>query len=645
MSQARILLAVVTLLTTAVTTMPVTAAQAGSTTRARERAAPLIASPIDLGAGTGISSAGTHVDGSVAVAAVFDARGVKQLGYARLDEPIPVLQPLHDGPGYNSSLTYVADVDLPFVVGTHLAGTASYRGWVNDLATGQVYDVEGLGGMLAFAAAVDGDTVVGGAEPNTGWAHAYAADARTGGSIRDLGTFGGRFSWAYDVSGPVVVGSADRGDGTSGAFVARLDGDASLVDLGTLGGPDSGATAVDGRVVAGWADVSSGVEHAFATDLDGSAGLVDLGTLGGDRAWPSDVDGDVVVGTATRADGSDASWWAELGAGGGLHDLGTLASDGPGPPRVSGSFVVGTHETAVGRRGFVVDVDGDQSLDLAPLPGHVSTAAADVDGNVVVGTSFASDGTSRAVAWTLSRQGPPAFDFARERYRAEEGARAQVTVVRSGDPGPATMVRYRVYEARGGATAGADFRPRKGTLRFASGQTRATFRVRLHQDDGREGPERVQLRLGDGSAAALVIRASDQRPDAHIRVGGRGPWAAHDRVELGVRPADPAAVQVRLGHEPGRGTARVTMVVRSTDPKGVVSRWFLGRRDVTSMVTSDQGLDVAVPTRSRRAPVLTARVRTPRLLAPGARKILEVKAIWRGDIRASDLVRIRVTRR
>jgi probable HAF family extracellular repeat protein len=645
MSQTRIVLLLATLLAPVFGAAPSPAAQAGSPSLGSARAAaPLIARPIDLGVGTGFSSAGTHMSGLVAVAEVFDARGFKQLAYARLDQPTPGLQHLDDRPGNNPQVSRVVDIDLPFVVGTHMAGTASYRGWVYDLDTGQAHDVEGLGGFLAYATAVDGETVVGSAETDPGWSHAYAADARTGGSVRDLGTLGGHSSQANAVSGPVVVGASGRSDGTSGAFVARLDGDPSLVDLGTLGGPDSGATAVDGRVVAGWADVPSGVEHAFATDLDGSGGLVDLGTLGGTTARASDVDGDVVVGAATRSDGSNASWWAELGAGGGLHDLGTLASDQT-PPRVSGSFVVGTRETVAGRRGFVVDVDGGQSLDLAPLPGHASTAATDVDGNVIVGTSFAPDGTSRAVAWTISRQGPPAFDFARERYRAEEGARAQVTVVRSGDPGPGRTVRYRVTSARGGATAGTDFEPRTGTLRFSPGQTRATLRVRLRQDDRREGPERVQLRLDDGPAAVLVIRASDQRPDTHVRVGSRGPWAADDRVRLGVRPGDPGRFQVRLGHEDGRGLARVQMAARSNEPRGVKIRWFLGRREVTDAVTSDRGLSLAVPPSAKAAPVLTAALRTPRILAPGARKVVEVKTIWRGDDRASDLVRIRVGRR
>jgi uncharacterized membrane protein len=643
MSLARIVLTMSVLLTTAVATLPAATARAGSTSQSRVRAAPLIATPVDLGAGPGSSSTGTHVDGPVAVAALTDARGIRSQGYARLDEATPNLQPLYDGPGFNSSLTYVVDVDLPFVVGTHLVGTASYRGWVHDLDTGRVHDIDGLGGFLAHAAAVDGETVVGGAETGTASSHAYAADARTG-SVRDLGTLGGRTSQAHDVSGALVVGAADRSDGTRGAFVARLDaGDAPLADLGTLGGPDSGATTVDGSVVAGWADVSLGVEHVFGTDVASRTGLVDLGTLGGDRARPSDVDGDLIVGAGTRADGSSASWWADLGAGGGLHDLGTLPSL-QGAPRVSGSFVAGTHETTAGARGFVVDVDGGQSLDLAPLPGHVSTAAADVDGNVVVGTSYASDGTSRAVAWTISRQGPPAFDFAHERVRAHEGNRARITVVRSGDPAPARTMRYRVSEIRGGATSGTDFKPVRGTVRFAAGQTRATFRVPLRQDDSREGPEAVRLRLVNGSAATLLIRASDQRPDARLRVGSGKRWRTNDRVRLPVRPGDPGDFQVRLGQEPGRGKAKVTMNVRSNDPKGVSIRWFLGRRDVTAVVTSKQGLEVAVPAKTKGSPILTAHVRTPKLVADGRSKVVNLKTTWRGDAPVSDLVRVRVGR-
>jgi uncharacterized membrane protein len=645
MSLARIVLTMGAVLTTAVTTLPSTAANAGPAARSRERAAPLIATPVDLGVGTGTSSVGTHVQGPVVVAEVLGERPNPGLAHARLDEPTPGLHHLSDLPNspHNATLTWVVDVDLPYIVGSRQAGTASYRGWVHNMTLGDAYDVQGFGGFLAFASAVDGDTVVGVAEVD-GAGHAYAADARTGGSVRDLGTLGGNMSQASDVSGGVVVGSARRSDGTTGAFVTRLDDDASLVDLGALGGLDSAARTIDRGIVAGWADVPSGVEHAFATDLDGPPGLVDLGTLGGDQVRPTDLDGSLLVGTATRPDGSEASWWADLGGAGGLHDLGTLPS-GQRPPKVSGSFVAGTHETATGRRGFVFDVDGGQTLDLAPLPGHLSTAAADVDGNVVVGTSYASDGTSRAVAWTLSRMGPPAFDFAHERVRADEGARARVTVVRSGDPGPARTVRYRVSEIRGGATAGTDFKPVKGIVRFAAGQTRATFRVPLRQDDSREGPEAVRMRLGNGSAATLVIRASDQRPDARVRLGSRKKWVSNDRARLQVRPGDPADFQVRLGHEPGGGKARVTMDVHSNDPKGVTIRWTLGRRDVTAAVTSKQGLDVAVPAKAKRAPVLYAHVRTPKPLAAGGSKVVKVTTTWHGDVPVSDHVRIRVGRR
>jgi probable HAF family extracellular repeat protein len=509
----------------AVSLLAATAATAVEAPSARATAGDVpIAVPRDLGTGTGTASWSYGLAGRVVVGRM-DGVGLPFFQYD-LDTPGASMQVLDDQGFYPSSFSSFADADGPYVVGTQQAGTASQRAFVFDLRSQVSTQIPGLGGMAAYASAVDRGVVVGGASTSDFRLHAFAYDVEGAREVIDLGTLGGPESTAYDVSGTTVVGKSDRLDGTSHAFAVDLDAPGRpMTDLGTLGGAESAATEVSGDVVAGWAEVPGGAHHAFAVRVPSpSSGtsdpLVDLGTLGGDTSYATGVDGNIVVGASTRADGSTGVWWADMGAVPVvLHDIGTV---GAGSPAVAGGRVIGTRQTSAGERGFVLDVATGSFLDLDPLPGHVRTAAADVGGDVVVGTSYAAGGagTARATAWTLGTVASPSFRLARKRTKVSEGTTARIKVVRSGDVRQAVDVRYRVSGTRRGATAGKDFRKRRGVVRFEAGQVQAFIRVRIRDDRIREGRERARVRIRavtPGTTvtaprkAWLVIRASDRR--------------------------------------------------------------------------------------------------------------------------------------
>lgn len=106
----------------------------------------------------------------------------------------------------------------------------------------------------------------------------------------------------------------------------------------------------------------------------------------------------------------------------------------------------------------------------------------------------------------------------------ENAPQASVTVTRAGDTSSAVSVHCTAATG-GNAAAGQDFRATSGTLSFAAGQTQESFTVPIINDTLREGSETVLLTLsaptggavlGTPNAAGLIIRASDQQPDALI---------------------------------------------------------------------------------------------------------------------------------
>ena len=96
------------------------------------------------------------------------------------------------------------------------------------------------------------------------------------------------------------------------------------------------------------------------------------------------------------------------------------------------------------------------------------------------------------------------LSFAATNYEATEvsGGEAVVTVTRAGSLAGAVTVDYSSADLT--ATAGADYTPVSGTLRFASGEEEKTLRVPIRDDDATEGDERFLLRLESPSVGAAL---------------------------------------------------------------------------------------------------------------------------------------------
>ena len=117
---------------------------------------------------------------------------------------------------------------------------------------------------------------------------------------------------------------------------------------------------------------------------------------------------------------------------------------------------------------------------------------------------------------TATVQTTPTLAFSASQYRAREGAKAVITVRRSGATGPSLSVGYAALQ--GTATLG-DFSLVSGTLSFPSGVVTRSFQVPLTADSLAEGPETVVLvlsgatpagTLGSPSSAVLVIDDDDK---------------------------------------------------------------------------------------------------------------------------------------
>ena len=277
-----------------------------------------------------------------------------------------------------------------------------------------------------------------------------------------------------------MVGSADDARQRTRAFAVDLAGDGAVRDLGSLGHGVSRATVVSGHTVFGEATDADRRATSFAYDLAAThPAMRDLGSLGGRTISPSSVDGGLLVGSATRA--------------------GDLA------PRV----VAWDLASAV-----------PSATDLGPGFDFDGQTWVDVSGEVVA-SSRAVGGSPHAFIWRISRTPGPALSFDLANQVVEEDAHsAVVTVRRTGDTASAVDVGYSTQGVS--AVAGRDFTATSGTLSFAAGETRTSFRVPLLDDGASERGETVLLTLahpsgagvlGTPHAAGLHIRPSDQRPD------------------------------------------------------------------------------------------------------------------------------------
>ena len=594
-------------------------------------------------------------------------------------------------------------VDGSVVVGTSRAPGRTRHAFVYDLAdpAPRMRDLGDLGGGHSEAVDVSGQIVAGNSLTSAGAQHAFAYDLSTS-TRRDLGTLGGARSTAVAVSGSVVVGSSVTADGHQHAFAYDVS-TATMHDLGTLGGDSSTAAAVDGRVVVGTSSTPTSAAHAFAYDLSASA-MRDLGTLGGDTSVAEDVRGSLVVGRATTGNGHGHAFAYDLAsAGESMRDLGALESSSRATG-VSGSVVAATSEVdqSFGRaavfdlsgssarlqnlgtlgglhsesvavsgrlvvgnatraadnqyRAFAYDVDlpAPAITDLGTIGGTVATVA-DVDGNVAVGWSTAASGSQRATAWIIRRTAAPSLRFSGLRYAVPESARrATVTVLRAGSRTRAVSVTYRATGSL--ATAGKDFRAVSGVLRFAAGQTRRSFTVPILNDTRREPAETILLTLqsprrgavlGTPNAAALVIRASDQRPDALVaspaddRYVGNNVYSTTGAGETRTTSAHRAQTRVFPVLVTNDGNANSTFVLRGSGSRpGANVRYLTGDRDITAEMRSAAGWHV--PLSPKGSHDLTVRI-TPRQSAKvSSVQTATVSATWRGDGSRVDVVKARV---
>lgn len=610
--------------------------------------------------------------------------------------------------GRSSSAT---DIDGGIVVGRALTAGGPEHAFAYDLAAGRMRDLGTLGGADSGATAVDGNVVVGDSLTPSGVWHAFAYDLTTGTMRDLGTLFPGGFSRAVDVDGGVVVGMSGSCSApycTSGHAFAY---DLATGSMRALADPSSGGstvTGIDGGTVVGTADGDPG--HALVYDL-GTSSRRDLGDVGYPYSEAVDVDGPVVVGNSYREDRGDedgdrSSFAYDLSAASpAARDLGDLGVHRTYAAAVEGRTVVGTSATSWRGRPVVFSMDlststsrmrnrgglggpyvsvadlrdgvvvgqaaraGDGRMrpfaldlrssrpeitDLGTLGGADGSAVA-VVGRTVVGTSTNTDGWRHATAWTLRTTTAPSFRFARLSYPVQENVgAARVTVLRYGNPSRAVSVRYAARDVK--AAGHHDFTPVRGTLRFAAGQVRRTFSVPIRNDAAKEPAETFVLTLrspstgalqGTPDTAALVIRASDQRPDALIasqsdpRFVGNNVYnvtGAHQTKTAAARRTQTRSFPVLVTND---GNTSNTFVLRGTGSRpGATVRYFTGYRDVTAEMRSAGGW--RAPLSPKGSHDLTVRI-TPRKSAKvSSVQTATVSATWRGDGNRVDVVKARV---
>ena len=422
--------------------------------------------------------------------------------------------------------TTPVDIDNGTVVGTGHTASEQEHAFAYDVAAGTIRDLGTLGGATSSAVAVSDGVVVGTSLTAAGFEHAFAYDLAAG-TMRDLGTLGGTRSYATDVDAGVVVGRSFTADPTAGNHTFVYDLRATVPGMRDLG--DGFPTAVDDRVVVGNYTTAAGRPHAWAYDLAAAApARKDLGTLGGATSNANAVDGGVVVGSSqTAGNASRAFAYPLRAASPRMQDLGAPIGGTSSAYSISGRYIVGVADRAGDhqRRAFAYDLAGTRRMADLGQAGSNDNPGIVVDGNVAVGTSYLTiSGTGidqqrdgRATSWTLRTTTAPAFTFGTTQYSTRERApRVKVTVVRAGNRNRAVSVRYAT---RGlAAAAGKDFRSTSGALRFARGQVRKAFYVKVLNDRRKEKAETIQLTLrspssgtilGAPNAAALTIRAND----------------------------------------------------------------------------------------------------------------------------------------
>lgn len=614
--------------------------------------------------------------------------------------------------GLAGTETTAVDVDGTLVVGD-VRTSSGQHAYAYDLATSAVRDLGTLGGRWARVTALDGAIVVGVSETASREQHAFAFDlSEPAATMRDLGTLGGTTSAARDVSGHVVVGESSLSPYGTRAFVFDLaapgatmrpltspevgssraiavDGDlvvggaarpgsgeepflydlatSSMHLIGTLGGRFGMARAVSGNLVVGDAETAAHDMHAFVYDA-GAAGAVprDLGTPAGHHSIATTVEGSVVAGSMDDSDGTHHVFAYDLAAAKPrLRDLGSLGGRYAVAEDIAGQLVVGGASRAGDQRmhAFAYDLAASDArmVDLGVPAGSTTSGAAAVSGRTVVGTADLTLGKATAAVWTVRSTTEPVLRFGRTRYGVHESSgRVSVTVVRAGDPTRPVSVGYATTGIT--ARAGQDFATRSGTIRFAPGQTSRTLTVPVLSDRRMEKTETVMMRLssprggallGTPNVAAVLIRASDQRPDTGMDVRRRSDFFGNNvysstgvrqTKRLAVRPGTTRALYA-VGQNDGNDTNLVVLRAGAA-PRGLTTRYYDADTgaDVTARLRSSRGWRVSLEPRQRQ--FVRVQVTTSRSARTGTTRTLRFSCTWRGDVTRVDVARaaLRVVR-
>jgi hypothetical protein len=249
-----------------------------------------------------------------------------------------------------------------------------------------------------------------------------------------------------------------------------------------------------------------------------------LGKGDGTFAAPSNINlsgnpGWVVVGDFNNDGKLDLA--AHVGVGGAVN---ILLGNGDGTFQTPLTF------NAPGSQLVAADFNGDGKLDLAVLndnavkvdtffgngDGTFSAAASNAfntnPGNIVAG-DFNGDGSpdlaladtrngQNDVSVLLNTNSVPAVRFSAAAYNVnEKDGAAVITVTRTGDLSRPASVEYSTSDAT--ASERSDYTAATGTLRFAAGESSKSFNVFVTDDALAEGPETLNLGLGNPAGASL----------------------------------------------------------------------------------------------------------------------------------------------
>ena len=452
-----------------------------------------------------------------------------------------------DGGPNNSVYNLALRLDGKIVIGgrfTQIGSTARNR--VARLNTDGSLDLSfdpGLGpegstspGVYSIVLLADGKALIGGNfESVNGVARVVLARLNPDGSLDTAFPPGSgisstdtsfRFPWVSAVviqpNGKILIGGQFTDvDGLSRRNIARLNADGSVDagfdpgsgPMGSFASVEAVALQTDGKVVIGgdFATVNDVPRKSLAR-LN-SDGTVDTSFDPGTGVEDTDSDGAEITGYVT-----------------------SLAVQGDGKILFGGTFLT---VDKINRHG-VARINPDGSLDgtFGPYSGttyrnesgyeeteSISAMALQPDGKVLIGATFVSaDGslTNRLTRLLSTNVRAPSVEFSSPGITAgETDGSLPLTVMRRGVSDATITVEYST--ASGTATAGLDFTPQSGVLRFGPLEVEKTVSIPILEDGVLENDETLDVDLRNPSAGAslgapakFAIRIIDARKPGNL---------------------------------------------------------------------------------------------------------------------------------